>query len=111
VGGDDPAPTGVTVTRPDDWVFAVDFGTTNTVAAVGGRLGIRSLMINGRTAIPSAVRSRVEPSSSVCEPLTDTVRRRSSRAGVLRRRCARLSPKQPAATATPSNRSVSAFAQ
>jgi molecular chaperone DnaK len=55
VGDDDPAPTGAIVTRPDDWVFAVDFGTTNTVAAVGGRLGVRSLMINGRTAIPSAV--------------------------------------------------------
>jgi hypothetical protein len=41
--------------HPDDWVFAVDFGTTNTVAAVGGRHGVRSLMINGRTTIPSAV--------------------------------------------------------
>lgn len=41
--------------RPGDWVFAVDFGTTNTVAAVGDVHGVRSLTLNGRIGMPSAV--------------------------------------------------------
>jgi molecular chaperone DnaK len=41
--------------RPGDWVFAVDFGTTNTVAAVGDVHGVRPLSLNGRISMPSAV--------------------------------------------------------
>jgi molecular chaperone DnaK len=37
------------------WVLAIDFGTTNTVAAVGDVAGVRPLNINGRTIMPSAV--------------------------------------------------------
>jgi molecular chaperone DnaK (HSP70) len=36
-------------------VFAVDFGTVNTVAAVGDVHGVRPLTINGRAVMPSAV--------------------------------------------------------
>ena len=43
------------MSRLDDWVFAVDFGTTNTVAAMGDVHGVRPLAVNGRTAMPSAV--------------------------------------------------------
>jgi molecular chaperone DnaK len=40
---------------PGSWVIAADFGTTNTVAAVGDVAGVRPLNINGRTIMPSAV--------------------------------------------------------
>ena len=40
---------------PGMWVLAIDFGTTNTVAAVGDTAGVRPLNINGRTIMPSAV--------------------------------------------------------
>jgi hypothetical protein len=36
-------------------VLAIDFGTTNTVAAVGDATGVRTLNIDGRTIMPSAV--------------------------------------------------------
>ena len=51
------------------------------------------------------------PSLSRCSPLTESVRRRSSRAGVLRRRCATLRAQQPAATSTPAASSESALTQ
>lgn len=37
------------------WVLAVDFGTTNTVAAVADPTGIRVLTVNGRPVMASAV--------------------------------------------------------
>ncbi|WP_125727165.1 Hsp70 family protein [Kibdelosporangium aridum] len=37
------------------WVLAVDFGTTNTIAAVGDANGVRTLTIDGRPVMPSAV--------------------------------------------------------
>lgn len=37
------------------WVLAVDFGTTNTVAAVADPAGVRVLNVNGRPVIASAV--------------------------------------------------------
>ena len=37
------------------WVFAIDFGTTNTVASVGDASGIRTLNVDGRPVMPSAV--------------------------------------------------------
>jgi molecular chaperone DnaK len=37
------------------WVLAVDFGNTNTVAAVGDNNGVRTLTMDGRTIMPSAV--------------------------------------------------------
>ena len=40
---------------PGSWVLAIDFGTTNTVAAVGDATGVRTLNIDGRTIMPSAV--------------------------------------------------------
>jgi actin-like ATPase involved in cell morphogenesis len=40
---------------PGAWVIAIDFGTTNTVAAVGDVAGVRPMNINGRTIMPSAV--------------------------------------------------------
>jgi molecular chaperone DnaK len=43
------------LTPPGDWVLAIDFGTTNTVAAVGDAGGVRTLNIDGHTIMPSAV--------------------------------------------------------
>jgi molecular chaperone DnaK (HSP70) len=37
------------------WVLAVDFGTTNTVTAVGDANGVRTLTIDGKMIMPSAV--------------------------------------------------------
>jgi molecular chaperone DnaK len=37
------------------WVLAVDFGTTNTVAAVADATGVRVLNVNGRPVMASAV--------------------------------------------------------
>lgn len=37
------------------WVLAVDFGTTNTVAAVADASGVRVLTVNGRPVMASAV--------------------------------------------------------
>ena len=37
------------------WALAVDFGTTNTVASVGDEAGVRTLTIDGRPVMPSAV--------------------------------------------------------
>lgn len=37
------------------WVLAVDFGTTNTVASVADATSMRTLTINGRPVMPSAV--------------------------------------------------------
>ncbi len=51
--------------------------------------------------------SRVVPSASCCSPLTAIVLRRSSRAGVERRRWATLRPKQAAVTRTPAAASPS----
>jgi molecular chaperone DnaK len=47
----DPAPAG----GAEQWVLAVDFGTTNTVAAIGDANGVRTLTIDGKTIMPSAV--------------------------------------------------------
>jgi molecular chaperone DnaK (HSP70) len=41
--------------QADDWAFAVDFGTTTTVAAVDDVYGVRPLTVNGVYSIPSAV--------------------------------------------------------
>ena len=46
---------GVPVIPAGAWVLAIDFGTTNTVAAWGDGGGVRPLNINGRTIMPSAV--------------------------------------------------------
>ena len=43
------------MTSPGAWVLAVDFGTTNTIAAVADVRGAKILMIDGRTVTPSAV--------------------------------------------------------
>ena len=43
------------LTSPDEWVLAVDFGTTNTVAAVTTARGTEILMVDGRAVTPSAV--------------------------------------------------------
>jgi TIR domain/Hsp70 protein/WD domain, G-beta repeat len=43
------------LTSPDEWVLAVDFGTTNTVAAVTKARGTEILMVDGRAVTPSAV--------------------------------------------------------
>jgi Hsp70 protein len=40
---------------PGDWVLAIDFGTTNTVAATADERGPSTLMLNGRLVMPSAV--------------------------------------------------------
>ena len=40
---------------PGDWVLAIDFGTTNTVAAVTDARGTTTLMVDGKPATPSAV--------------------------------------------------------
>src|SRR3954471_23367445 len=37
------------------WALAVDYGTTNTVAAVGDATGARTLTFEGQTTLPSAV--------------------------------------------------------
>ncbi|WP_250037646.1 Hsp70 family protein [Paractinoplanes maris] len=37
------------------WVLAIDFGTTNTVASVGDDSGVRTLNVDGRPVMPSAV--------------------------------------------------------
>jgi molecular chaperone DnaK len=37
------------------WVLAVDFGTTNTVASVADASGVRTLTVNGRPVMASAV--------------------------------------------------------
>ncbi|QYN38301.1 Hsp70 family protein [Pseudonocardia sp. DSM 110487] len=37
------------------WVLAVDFGTTNTVAAIGDDTGVRTMTIDGKTIMLSAV--------------------------------------------------------
>ena len=38
-----------------EWAFSIDFGTTNTVAAVADAHGLRSLEIEGSKSMPSAV--------------------------------------------------------
>jgi hypothetical protein len=43
------------MTSPGAWVLAVDFGTTNTVAAVGDSAGVRTLTVDGQPVMPSAV--------------------------------------------------------
>jgi hypothetical protein len=40
---------------PGDWVLAIDFGTTNTVAAIADEHGTHALTVNGQQVIPSAV--------------------------------------------------------
>jgi actin-like ATPase involved in cell morphogenesis len=40
---------------PGEWVLAIDFGTTNTVAAVKDARGTSTLMVDGRPVTPSAV--------------------------------------------------------
>ena len=52
------------------------------------------------------VSSMTVPSVSRCSPLSEAVRRRSSRAGVLSRRCAVLSRQHAAATRMPAGRIV-----
>jgi molecular chaperone DnaK len=47
----EPAPAGVA----ERWVLAIDFGTTNTVAAIGDTNGVRTLTIDGKAIMPSAV--------------------------------------------------------
>ncbi|TWF79791.1 Hsp70 protein [Pseudonocardia hierapolitana] len=47
----EPAPAGLA----ERWVLAVDFGTTNTVAAIGDANGVRMLTVDGKTIMPSAV--------------------------------------------------------
>ena len=37
------------------WALAVDYGTTNTVAAAGGASGVRTLTFEGQPTLPSAV--------------------------------------------------------
>ena len=43
------------MTSPGNWVLAVDFGTTNTVAAVADARGPNILIIDGRPVMPSSV--------------------------------------------------------
>jgi Hsp70 protein len=43
------------VISPGDWVLAIDFGTTNTVAAMTDAGGTTTLMVDGRPVMPSAV--------------------------------------------------------
>jgi hypothetical protein len=43
------------MTNPGAWVLAVDFGTTNTVAAVADAGGVEALVVDGRPVMPSAV--------------------------------------------------------
>ena len=43
------------MTSPGDWVLAVDFGTTNTVAAVRDAQGVKTLSVDGHSVMPSAV--------------------------------------------------------
>ena len=43
------------MTSPGDWVLAIDFGTTNTVAAVADEHGASTFMVDGRLVMPSAV--------------------------------------------------------
>ena len=40
---------------PGDWVLAIDFGTTNTVAALTDARGTNTLMVDGKQVTPSAV--------------------------------------------------------
>src|SRR5690242_4504535 len=40
---------------PGDWVLAIDFGTTNTVAATTDARGTSTLMVDGKQVTPSAV--------------------------------------------------------
>lgn len=59
---------------PADWVFAVDFGTTNTVAAMGDAHSVRALTIKGQTATPSAVMLRERGSWHVGEDAVNAAR-------------------------------------
>ena len=43
------------MTASGEWILAVDFGTTNTVAAVSGERGAETLVVDGRPVMPSAV--------------------------------------------------------
>jgi molecular chaperone DnaK len=43
------------LTSPDEWVPAIDFGTTNTVAAVTEASGTKILMVDERPVTPSAI--------------------------------------------------------
>jgi molecular chaperone DnaK (HSP70) len=43
------------MTSRSDWVLAVDFGTTNTVAAVADEAGVHIVNIDGKPVMPSAV--------------------------------------------------------
>ena len=43
------------MTDSGEWILAVDFGTTNTVAAVSGEHGAEALIVDGRPVMPSAV--------------------------------------------------------
>ena len=41
--------------QPGAWVFAIDFGTTNTVASVADVAGVRTLTVDAKPSMPSAV--------------------------------------------------------
>ncbi|BBH69574.1 hypothetical protein ACTI_62590 [Actinoplanes sp. OR16] len=64
------------------WVLAIDFGTTNTVASVGDDSGVRTLNVDGRPVMPSAVflervdRPGSPDSWTVGEPAVHLARRR-----------------------------------
>jgi molecular chaperone DnaK len=65
------------MTSPGDWVLAVDFGTTNTVAAVTDARGANTLMVDGRLVTPSAVFLHSDGKTwSVGETAIRTARRR-----------------------------------
>jgi hypothetical protein len=65
------------VISPGDWVLAIDFGTTNTVAATTDASGTLTPSVNGRQVTPSAV--FLDPSTrswTVGETAIRTARRR-----------------------------------
>ena len=62
---------------PGDWVLAVDFGTTNTVAAVTDAHGTTTLMVDGKQVTPSAVFLHPDQKTwSVGDTAVRTARRR-----------------------------------
>ena len=66
--------------QPGSWTLAVDFGTTNTVAAVGDANGVHTLTIDGKPIMPSAVLMANGRGNSrtwlVGEPAVNMARRR-----------------------------------
>ena len=65
------------MTSPGDWVLAVDFGTTNTVAAVTDAAGTTTLMVDGKQVMPSAVFLHADRKTcSVGDTAVRTARRR-----------------------------------